>query len=71
MSKKVIKSAKNAPKIQFSRAQPVLLVDEVTNFLAHVGPPEHQEEHLLQPELREWRKKDYYNAIVDLGVLWT
>jgi hypothetical protein len=53
--KKVTKSAKNGPKIQFSRAQRVLLVGGVTRaFLAHVGPSEHQEDHLLQ---REWRKK--------------
>jgi hypothetical protein len=58
MSKKVTKSAKIGPKIQFSRAQRVLLVEGVTRtFLAHVGPSEHQEEHLLQREQREWRKK--------------
>jgi hypothetical protein len=58
MSKKVTKSAKNGPKIQFSRAQCILLVAGVKRtFLAHVGPSEHQEEHLLQQELREWRKK--------------
>jgi hypothetical protein len=57
--KKVTKSVKkNGPKIEFSHAQRVLLVDGVTRtFLVHVGASEHQEEHLLQRELREWRKK--------------
>jgi hypothetical protein len=77
--KKVTKSAKIGPKIQFSRAQRVLLVEGVTRtFLAcfwrmwDLQKNQNIRKNTCCSESSEnGAKRDYYNPIIDLGVLWT